>query len=355
MRFTEFVTTQKPLLQDFINNYLESRKSDTYADSRYYKETLEELSSLTRSGKMLRGLFIPCIYELLSSKTHSSRMLYASAAIELLQTALITHDDIIDNDHQRRGQQTIFSRYIDYGKQAGYPRATQYGQNMGICVGDIAIFLGYDLLNQAATSVEQLQKLHTVFSREMQLVCIGEMLDIEMAESEKEPSQDEIIHMYRCKTARYSFSLPFMMGAILSDASEETVLALSRIGEDMGILFQIKDDELGLIGKTEQTGKPVGADIAENKKTIHRALLMQFASPSDKARLGSLFGKRDISQTEHQEIVAYISLYNIIEQVADVTKLIEKRINSAIQAMSVSDEAKQALRDITEFITRRST
>lgn len=355
MTFTEFVTIHKPQLQEFITSYLNSRKQDSFANTRYYVQTIEKLSALTVSGKMLRGLFIPFIYELLTSKPYPQQIMNASAAMELLQTAMVTHDDIIDNDHQRRGQKTIFSQYIDEASQAGYARTTEYGKNMGICVGDIAIFLGYDLLRQSSDSMEQMQTLHKLFSREMQLVCVGEMIDIDMAESPDSPTQEEILHMYRCKTARYSFSLPFMMGAVLAGATEETTQQLAEMGESMGILFQIKDDELGLTGNTEETGKPVGADIAENKKTIHRTLLLQHASEEDKIKLNALFGKKDIIKEEQEYVVQALSRYGIHEKIMDIASLLETRIVAIEEKLPVTEEGRRMLQEITAFITRRNT
>ena len=96
---------------------------------------------------------------MISGKKYTPSVLYAAAALELLQTALLTHDDIIDNDHTRRGKQTIFSQYIDTAKEKGYTRSDMYGRNMGICAGDAAIFIGYQLLSKSTADGETLQKL----------------------------------------------------------------------------------------------------------------------------------------------------------------------------------------------------
>ena len=73
----------------------------------------------------------------------------------------------------------------------------------------------------------------------------------------------------RYKTGRYSFSLPLLAGAMLADAPAELRGKLETFGESIGLLFQIRDDELGLFGDERELGKPVGSDVREGKKTHH--------------------------------------------------------------------------------------
>jgi geranylgeranyl diphosphate synthase type I len=218
---------------------------------------------------------------------------------------------------------------------------------MGICVGDTAIFMAYDCLSQASTD----RYLSALFSKELHLVGIGEMIDVHMAASSSDPSTEEITDMYRYKTARYTFSLPFMIGAKLAQADEEIITALETFGENAGILFQIRDDSLGLVGDEKDTGKPVGADIKENKKTVHKAMLFTIASDDEKKELNTMFGNKDLTEDQRNKVLSVLEKYDIENKVA----LVEKSYHAqALEALSqLPNNLKNNLTEILELIHSR--
>jgi geranylgeranyl diphosphate synthase type I len=104
-------------------------------------------------------------------------------------------------------------------------------------------------------------------------------------------AEGDVLSVYHYKTGRYTFTLPLQLGAVLAEVQDTGIMAgLSRLGELLGIIFQIKDDEIGLFGETGNIGKPVGSDVAEGKKTIFYVRLMQRVSEEEKSRLGQVFG-----------------------------------------------------------------
>ena len=182
---------------------------------------------------------------------------------------------------------------------------------------------------------------------------MGEMLDVDMAESKEEARIEDITDMYRYKTARYSFSLPFMMGAILAEAPQEVITTLDTMGEQMGIVFQIKDDELGLVGNEAETGKPVGSDIKENKKTIHRALLFQKANAEEQQFLASCFGNNALSKEDNDTVITLLSKYSIMEEVQKITDSYEAKITDCLQNLPISGEYRAVCSEIIDLITKR--
>src|SRR6185437_3870747 len=122
-------------------------------------------------------------------------------------------------------------------------------------------------------------------------------------------TQEEIEQVYRYKTARYTFSLPLMLGALLAQKDATIIQQLENFGEKIGTLFQLKDDDISLFGKEETTGKPEGSDIRENKKTLHRHYLFQYASSEEKQQLQTLFGKQNLTKND----IAYVrELFNTL-------------------------------------------
>ena len=338
MNFPEFIQKTKPSLEKEIRTYLESKKIDA-PKLPFYSESLDKLIALSTAGKMWRGLFVLYIFQSLKG-AYTPESMYAAIAMELIQSALLIHDDIIDNDYTRRGQPTIFAQYI-------LNNDVEYGKNMGICVGDTAIFMAYDCLSKAHAG----SNLMELFSKELHFVGIGEMIDVHMAASSTDPTTEQITDMYRYKTARYTFSLPFMMGAFLAQADESIIKALDVFGENTGILFQIRDDSLGLTGDEKQTGKPVGADIKENKKTVHKAMIFTIASEEEKKELNTYFGNKNLSDEQRSRVLNIMEKYDIENKVA----LIETRYkHQALEALSsLPAELKTNLTEILELVHSR--
>ncbi len=115
------------------------------------------------------------------------------------------------------------------------------------------------------------------------------MLDIEAGASREPCPERKILDIYRYKTARYSFYLPLAAGWILGGGRKTVLPALERLGLDLGLVFQIKDDEIGLFGSPGTTGKPVGSDIRQGKKTLYAAGLLDRAAGADKDRFAAVF------------------------------------------------------------------
>jgi geranylgeranyl diphosphate synthase type I len=155
-----------------------------------------------------------------SKKKNVNEALPLACALELFHAAFLIHDDIMDGDAVRRGKPSMHA---------------QVGESVALSIGDMAIFCGYDVLSHLG------QELVSYISRELANVTVAQMHDVYPRE---EQTRDALLHTYTYKTARYTFSLPLAAGAILAGAPGETIAQLERLGESMGILFQIRDDEL---------------------------------------------------------------------------------------------------------------
>lgn len=120
-----------------------------------------------------------------------------------------------------------------------------------MCVGDILFFMAHELMD--GTGISEMS------ARIYQQVGIAQMQDVSFGLSDTVPPQKEILDLYKFKTARYSFSLPMMAGAVLAGADKKTVSQFEKLGEDLGIIFQIQNDTLNVKG-----------DTREHKKTLAR-------------------------------------------------------------------------------------
>ena len=207
----------KKEIDAFLASFLASKQKEYGRINRWGPDAIEKIRAIVSEGKTIRGSLILLSYSFFKSKI-SKKAIRVAAAMELLHTALLIHDDIMDHDEVRRGLPAL---HIQYKSEA-----------LAMCVGDILFFLAHELLSNTDVQV--------VTDQVFQEVCIAQMEDV--AKSAK--TKKDVLSLYTYKTARYTFSLPLMAGARLARADKKTIAVLEKLGEAMGILFQIRDDEL---------------------------------------------------------------------------------------------------------------
>lgn len=346
MTLVKYFQQKRLILKTHLTTFLVHKKNQSSIP--LYKDVVSRLVPFLTAGKMLRGILVIFSCEMFNRKVNED-VLNTASALELAHSALLIHDDIIDRDTLRRGQKTIFAQYIDYAKRGRIKDPNSYGQSMGICVGDIAFFLSFELLSKLSIESTTQQELAEKFANEMQTVGTGEMFDIDAAERRNNPTLEQIFDIYRYKTARYTFSLPLTLGGILVGSNNSIIRKLEKLGELFGIIFQIKDDELGLFGEEIEIGKPVGSDIRENKKTIWRLLLYQHAKGAERSFLDSCFGNEKVKKQEIGDIQQLIKKYRIRELIEGKIRQFTKESISIIKNLPIKQSYKRYLVELVEY------
>ncbi len=216
----------------YLAGFLSSKQKDFTRVNPWGPDALEKISGVVSGGKTIRGSLVLYIHDILNGKAKNDALRVA-AAYELIQTGLVVHDDIMDHDDMRRGHPAM---HVQYKSEA-----------MAMCVGDICFFLAQELLSDTSVA-----KISAVIFQE---VGLAQMEDV----AGSTLTRERILSLYKYKTARYSFSLPMMAGAVLARADKKTINLMKQLGESMGILFQIQNDTLNIPG-----------DRREGKKTLAR-------------------------------------------------------------------------------------
>lgn len=258
-----------------------------------------KLDAYAQSGKMIRGILVRLGYELCASTEPDAAMVRvldrAGAAMEFFQAGLLIHDDIMDRDTLRRGNATVHAQYEREAAEASAADPGHHGLSLGMCAGDIAFFLGFNVLSSLPVPAEMRERARRAAAFSAEELCwvgVAQMQDVRNGAGGVEPDPDpaQILRVYRYKTGRYTFSMPLMVGAMLADGSPAHVEALEQAGENLGVVFQLKDDELGIFGESEQLGKRSDSDVREDKKTLLRHFLFAAAGEEMRAELGRIFG-----------------------------------------------------------------
>lgn len=347
MNLQEYVVEKKPILKDFIIDFLKSQNSSLFEQ----EDILNKLSEFVTNGKMLRGLIV-CLTSQMYGKDVSKESLSLAAAIEINHSSLLMHDDILDNDRLRRGKKTIFAQYEDEGKNANINNPYFYGTSSAIIVGDIGIFLAVKLFQDV--DKEYLKDVLNLFYSEMVFVGIAEQYEFGVGLKDVEISEDAILDIYRHKTARYTFSLPMKLGALIAGASEEQIKLLDQIGEELGIIFQIIDDEIGLLGNEEEIGKPVGSDIRENKKTLIRKMLFEEARGEEKQKLMQAFGNHNLTEDQIKSVQEITKHFGIDKKVFEIVSSRVESLKPQIDQLEISDEYKNLLKEFVDYNLHRT-
>jgi geranylgeranyl diphosphate synthase type II len=261
-----------------------------------YVKLWETLESNTVGGKRFRPRMVMTAYEGLGG-TDVEAAAYIGAAFELLHTALIVHDDVIDRDFTRRGAPNVSGSYRDIATTAGIPipRAEHRGISAAVIAGDLALFNSLRLVDRSGASDETRARLLEIMDEALFASAAGELIDIDFSTTADVPRVNDVITMERFKTAVYSFECPLQAGAVLAGASEEAVTALGLFGREIGIAYQIVDDLLGVFGAEEQTGKTTIGDLREGKRTV---LIAYATSTKAWPLIEPLVGKPTLSHDE---------------------------------------------------------
>ena len=234
-----------------------------------YVQLWTALELNTIGGKRFRPRMVFAAYQALGGEDLQAAA-YVGAAFELLHTALIVHDDVIDHDFVRRGAPNISGSYRDRARAAGASEADaeHRGISAAVIAGDLALFNAYRLIDRSGVDDETRDRLLEVMDDALFASAAGELIDVDFSWLPEVPLVDDILAMERLKTAVYSFECPLQAGAILAGASEQTVATLGDFGREIGIAYQLVDDLLGVFGTEADTGKTTIGDLREGKRTV---------------------------------------------------------------------------------------
>ncbi|MDR2762262.1 MAG: polyprenyl synthetase family protein [Planctomycetaceae bacterium] len=259
----------------------------------------------------------------------------AATAIELIHTATLIHDDVLDGAFIRRHLATINFKW---------------NPHVAVLAGDILLTKAMELL----TSNNDIQGFKRI-SIACRQTCEGELLQTGTI-GNFAISQDDYMNIISRKTAPF-LACSSELGAYYSKANQKTVEIFRQFGQQIGIAFQMIDDVLDFNGKTDTTGKTLHTDILNRKPTLPLILYLQKAPKKDLAEMTKRLNvgkKKNINETNAEWIANRICQSGVVE---DIQRLAGSIIDSAIESISsycaVDPQAISGLTAIAKFITSR--
>ena len=299
---------------------------------RAVPEMLDTAGSVLNGGKRMRAVLGAVGCTLLSAPEHRAECLvgtgavHLGAALELYQASALVHDDLMDGAETRRGlpaAHRAFARQHDAHGWLG--RSQTFGVNGAILLGDILLSLAGEEMSALAQAHADsgsgdatVRRARAAFDAMTTEVALGQFLDVrgenlplpwgQDPAAAAQRMHDNALSVVRHKSARYSVRHPLLIGALLAglDPSGPTAEYLAAFGEDVGIAFQLRDDELGVFGSPQATGKPAGDDLREGKRTVLLALTWGRCDDAGRRLLGSVLANPEATEEQIGEVAALI-------------------------------------------------
>lgn len=247
-------------------------------DNSLVTDALNELIRMNSDGKFVRATLIALGFDSLNKEKLSEKYMPLAIAYETFQTSILIHDDIIDNAKLRRGKITIPKSYENvfdkYEKkdEEFEKRKNHIANSLGICIGDLGFYLASKIVINNYKNDKNFDNILDLYNKIVINTIKGEIIDVVLPFNEEYKNnlttEDDVMEIYKLKTAWYSIIGPFCLGMGLSDASKEEMSKMEDMLLNLGIAFQIKDDILGIYGDEDEIGKSASSDISEFKQTI---------------------------------------------------------------------------------------
>lgn len=319
----EFI--RKPIEAD-LERYLQLFEQDFKHQNPLLQLALQHI--LKRQGKRLRP-----ILTLLAARCFGEvedAVLHASVSLELLHTASLVHDDIVDESDMRRGQASVNSLLT--------PQAA-------VLVGD---YLLSKALQHSATThnLDVVAKISNIGEQ----LSDGELLQLYALDSDR-VEESVYYDVIRRKTASL-FSAAAQLGALLGGATDEQMQALRLFGEYLGIAFQIRDDMLDYTS-TDAIGKPAGNDMVEGKLTLPAIFAINQSKDDKVLQLALKVRRTEASKEEIAELVNYTVSHGGLDYAAEQMNRLVAQAIEQLDALPDS-EFVNSLRMFAELVAKRN-
>ena len=266
----------------------------------HYAALWESMEQQSSGGKRVRPRLVWSAYRGFGGEDRDL-VTRVALAFELLHTAFLIHDDLIDRDTVRRGEPNVAGRFaaraIEHG--ADERASTVWGDTAAVLAGDLALSRAHRELAMLPIEGERREALLDILDRAVFISAAGELSDVVSSLHGATPAIESVLTTLEQKTAVYSFEAPLAAGAVLAGAGEESVAALCRFGRLVGVAFQIADDVLGVFGDPVVTGKSASADLREGKRT---ALIAHAATTPSWPAISARLGDPELGESEAEQL-----------------------------------------------------
>jgi geranylgeranyl diphosphate synthase type I len=299
-----------------------------------------------RAAKRIRGAFVYYGYQL--GKQTDDRIWNAAMGVELVHTALLMHDDMMDQDDVRRGQPTT-QKFFENGD-------AHYGESMAVDIGDAVLEIGQELLLSSDFEDGLVRKATLKMLRGITDTAWGQAYDISLEKMVDQWEEDDVIVLHKAKTAIYTYENPLFIGAILAGLGKEVLDILHDYSMDGGVAFQLQDDILGVYGEPEKTGKSANSDLLQGKVTLLILKTLKDGTPEQIDDLKRVWGKRRAEATDIEKAKQAIRDCGSLEYSRNISRDYARKAAATaekLRDLKLNSEAIDFIQGIAEYMVNR--
>lgn len=326
-----------PVQRSEVSRLLETVQEEMEALDRQLERALvSDVSIIKMMGahlNLMKGKRLRPGLLLLICKAHdrvNDGAIKAAVSIELLHTATLVHDDVIDDSDLRRGLDTL---------------NTVWGDNSSVLMGDFIFARAFRMLLDIG-----MPRLTPIFAQAIDRMSQGELHQVDLRQQQF-TSEEDYFAVIREKTASL-FGAATEMGGVICGADDTSAERYRTLGESIGIAFQLTDDLLDYQGEEDKTGKPTGGeDLQGGKVTLPIIYVQRVAEGVDRERLAMLVRDPDV-EGNWPEILEFVQRYGGLEYTAAAAR---RYVDFAREHMDLlpGSEAREAISQLLEFILSR--
>lgn len=270
--------------------FLAHRRAEAVGLTGLAEELVDAVNGLVDAGgKRVRPTFV-CWGFLAAGHDSAGPAMSAAAAVEMLHTFALIHDDVMDGAVARRGRDTLHVGFAGLPAPARWTPDTRrrFGESAALLAGDLAFAWAHQLLDRAVDGADDPAQVRSVFATLCNEVVVGQYLDVRLTNAPCDDSQAAAIALL--KSGRYTVTRPLELGATLGGADRATIDRLLDYGDAAGVAFQLRDDVLGVFGDDVITGKSCSDDLRDGKASLLLVRAMELATPAGREVLDRHLG-----------------------------------------------------------------
>ena len=285
----------------------------------------------SEGGKRLRALL----------ERDFDALLDLACAVEVFQTGALVHDDIIDDSDLRRGKPSAHRAF------STNTHSETIGHGLGIMLGDMLATASVDIADKAASKLTYGSNVVAALLNMHREVEVGQILDLAVELNPlNDPNElvEASLNVFRWKTASYTTIAPLEFGMLAAGLSKDDARRQAlAVGLPLGLAFQLADDLLDVVGSSRNTGKPVGGDIREGKRTVLLADAINAADDGQRRELIDMWEADSRSETQVQRAIELFGQTGAIAQSRNRIADLWHASKSAINALDLSEYRKSPL------------
>lgn len=354
--WTKYRDTYQQLSTLLLDELFPQWQSEVLTSVEIPQETIDVLAQYAKGGKKVRGAMVLLGYQCAGGRDLETVM-RSSVAYELIHSAFLIHDDIMDRSKTRRNMETAHVAFSQLGKMVGAEDPEQFGISMAINTGDIAPAIAYNVVCSEPIAPQRVIAGMVHLNSVIINTVLGQFLDVATF-VDQDPHEADILKIHELKTAIYTVSGALQFGAVLAGAKETpeglaTFNALAGFGIPVGVAFQIQDDYLGMFSTEDELGKSVTSDLEERKNTLLFLYTLANGTGEQQDILREALGRHDLDDGYVERVKAAIRDSGAGEYSAAKAKELVAQGKASVADVTDDERLGTLLRSLGDFVISR--